>query len=94
MNEMVRITRSADEQLVSLPEGYRFDTDDVRITKQGHRVILEPGGPIDEETGLPIATLRALVQEGLDSGPSEPWDPEAMKSKFRERRARILLGEA
>lgn len=83
MNEMVRITRSADGQSVTLPDGYRFDTDDVRISRQGHRVILEPGGPIDEETGLPLATLRALIQEGLDSGPSEPLDMEAIKRDAR-----------
>lgn len=85
MNEMVKIVRSADEQSVTLPPGYRFDTDDVRITRQGHRVILEPGGEIDDETGLPLTTLRSLIQEGLDSGPSEPFDVEAIKREARAR---------
>lgn len=103
MNEMVKIVRSGEEQSVPLPEGYRFDTDDVRITRLGHRIVIEPGGEIDEETGLPLATLRALIQEGevlhqhvhdlnqapalgLDSGPSEPWDAEAIKREARARR--------
>lgn len=86
MNQMIKIVRTDEEQSVALPPGYRFDTDDVRITRDGHRVILEPGGEIDAETGLPIATLRALVQEGLDSGPSEPLDMDAIK---REAQARL-----
>lgn len=85
MNETVKIVRSDDEQSVTLPPGYRFDTDDVRITRQGHRVILEPGGAMDEETGLPLATLRALIQEGLDSGPPEPLDMEEIKREARAR---------
>jgi antitoxin ParD1/3/4 len=31
--------------------------------------------------------LRKLIQEGLDSGPSEPWDAEAMKTEGRRRLA-------
>ena len=82
---MVRLVQSDDEQSVTLPPGYRFDTDDVRITRRGHRVILEPGGEIDDETGLPLATLRALIREGLDSGPSEPFDVAAIKREARVR---------
>lgn len=31
--------------------------------------------------------LRQLVQEGIDSGPSEPWDVEEIKAEGRRRLA-------
>lgn len=31
--------------------------------------------------------LRSEVRRGLDSGPSETWDPETVKRKARTRRA-------
>ncbi|HEU0045926.1 hypothetical protein [Sphingomonas sp.] len=80
---MVKIVRSADGQSVALPDGYRFDTDDVRISREGDRVILEPGDRIDVETGLPLSRLRALIQEGLESGPSEPLDMDAIRREAR-----------
>lgn len=32
--------------------------------------------------------LRKLIQDGIDSGPSEPWDVEDIKSEGRRRLAR------
>ena len=32
--------------------------------------------------------LRKLVQEGIDSGPSEPWDVDEIKAEGRRRLAR------
>lgn len=32
--------------------------------------------------------LKKLIQEGLDSGDSEPWDAEAMKLEARRRLAK------
>jgi antitoxin ParD1/3/4 len=34
-----------------------------------------------------LEQLRSDVRQGLASGPSESWDPEALKSKARVRRA-------
>jgi antitoxin ParD1/3/4 len=31
--------------------------------------------------------LRKLIQEGIDSGPSEPWDVEEIKAEGRRRLA-------
>jgi antitoxin ParD1/3/4 len=39
-----------------------------------------------EQRERDIARLRALVEEGLASGPCEPWEgAEALKKRFRER---------
>lgn len=96
MNEMVKVVWTDGEPAVPLPADFRFDTDDLRISREGDRVVLEPADAhedddvnddaIDEETGLTIGRLRALIQEGLDSGPDEPWDPDEIKREARALR--------
>lgn len=39
----------------------------------------------DQIRALGLGQLRAEIQRGLDSGPGEPWDAEAMKRQGRER---------
>lgn len=89
MNDMAKVIRTGSGQSVELPEGYRFDADEVRIHREGERIVLEPAdSAIDPETGLTIARLRELIQEGIDSGPPEPWDADEIKRLGRERLAR------
>ncbi|GGB25800.1 hypothetical protein GCM10011380_14230 [Sphingomonas metalli] len=86
MNVMARIVRSGESQSVELPEGYRFDGDEVFLRRDGNRVVLETAeDALDPDTGLSIARLRELIQEGLDSGPGEPWDLEATLREARRR---------
>jgi antitoxin VapB len=93
MNDMARIIRTGDGQSVELPEGYRFEGTEVRISREGDQIVLEPvddtpidDDAIDEVTGLTIRELDALVQEALDSGPDEPWDLEQVKRYCRGER--------
>ena len=70
MNDMAKVTWSAAGQSVELPEGYRFEGDAVRISREGDRIVLAPLDPVgdasiddegtDSETGLPVAELRRL----------------------------------
>ncbi|MCP3735018.1 hypothetical protein M9979_09070 [Sphingomonas sp. RP10(2022)] len=88
MNDMAKgmwakVTSSALGQSVELPEGFRFDGDEVRITREGDRIVLEPAEDMaiewsDEE-------LHRLAQAGLDSGSDAPWDGEAIKRAGRQR---------
>lgn len=41
----------------------------------------------DQMRAVRLDQLRQDVRKGLDSGPSEPWDAEAMKQQARARRA-------
>jgi antitoxin ParD1/3/4 len=41
----------------------------------------------DQLRAARLAQLRSDIQEGLDSGVSEPWDAEATKRLARARRA-------
>jgi len=96
MNDMAKVTWSAAGQSVELPEGYRFEGDAVRISREGDRIVLAPLDPVgdasiddegtDSETGLPVAELRRLIDEGLE-GPDEVWDSEDITRRGRERLA-------
>ena len=87
MNEMTRLTRQGDKQSVDLPEGYQFEGAEVVIRREGPRVVLEPRDlEIDTETGLPLETLRKLIQEAIDEGVDEPFDAEAIKREARAGR--------
>ena len=41
----------------------------------------------DQMRAVRLEQLRQDVRKGLDSGPSEAWDPDAMKQQARSRRA-------
>jgi antitoxin ParD1/3/4 len=41
----------------------------------------------DQLRAARLAQLRNDIQEGFDSGPSEPWNPEATKRLARARRS-------
>ena len=86
MNDMAKVVHSVTGQSVELPEGFRFDSAEVRISREGNRVVLESvDDAIDAETGLTIAALRALIDEG-DEGEAVPWDVEEIKHEARARR--------
>ncbi len=86
MNDMAKIVKTGAGQAVQLPEGFGFDADEVRVRRDGDCIVLEPADAIDAETGLPLEQLRALIQDGIDSGPSELWDNAAIKREMRARR--------
>ena len=41
----------------------------------------------DEARVVRLERLRTDIREGLDSGPGEPWDAEALKRQARARRS-------
>lgn len=86
MNQMAKVLKGGVRQLVELPEGFEIDADEVVVRRDGGSVVLEDADEIDEDTGLPLSTLRALIQEAIDSGPGVEWDSEAIKREMRARR--------
>lgn len=89
MNDMARIIRTEAGQSVELPEGFRFEGTEVRISREGDQIVLEPvnttpldDDDIDEFTGLTIREIRAAIQEGLE-GEDEPLDMEEIKRSAR-----------
>ena len=81
--EKAKIFWSGRSQAVRLPKAYRFDTDEVRISRRGNAVILEPltkdwewlkkmPGRVDED-------FEAAVNEKLPMPPDNPEIDEYFK---------------
>ena len=102
MDDMVKVIWTDGEAAVPLPAEFRFDTDHLRISREGDRVVLEAAearedrdiddDATDEETGLTVGRLRALIQEGLDSGDAGSLDMEEIKREGRFRMQANLKG--
>lgn len=88
MSDTAKIFWTGRSQAVRLPKAYRFEGTEVRIRREGDRVVLEA---TNDSAGLEVAAageidrLRAAIREGLESGAAEPWDAEAIKRMARER---------
>ena len=55
------------------------------VVRAGLRLLEEA----EEERAVKLAELRRLIQEGLDSGPSEYLDMDELKASFERRRAAL-----
>jgi antitoxin ParD1/3/4 len=53
------------------------------IMRDGLRLLEER----EETRALKLDALRAAIQEGLDSGPSEAWDVDAIRAEGQRRLA-------
>jgi antitoxin VapB len=87
MNDYAKVFWSGRSQAVRLPKEYRFDDSEVRIRREGRRVILEPADigldqDIAEAAADEIDRLRAMIEEGLGGG-DEAWDVEEIKRAGR-----------
>lgn len=79
MSVIVRLTDDGDEQIVRLPEGFAFPGTEVKVHRDGDRVIIEAVDVTAEQ----LAVLRADIQAGLDSGAAEPWDVAEIRAAAR-----------
>jgi len=74
--ETARLFRSGRAQLVHLPEGFRFDGEEVRIRRHGEAVVLEPvaadWGWLDTLTGELDEDFRRAAEEGPGDAPERP----------------------
>lgn len=73
MGDMAKVFWSGRSQAVRLPKEYRFEGDEVRIRREGRKVILEPAADdwswLDEIAGAfdEDAAAAALDRPGPDS---------------------------
>lgn len=89
MGDLAKIFWSGRSQAVRLPKQYRFEGGEVRIRREGARIVLEP---LDESLGADaigqaaadeIDRLRALIERGYASGEDGEWDPDEIKREGR-----------
>ena len=77
--DTAKVFWSGRSQAVRLPKAYRFDTDEVTIRREGHRVVLEPVREklsldewlemVRETGGFDDAMVEAALDRPQDFGP-------------------------
>ena len=61
MADLAKVFKSGNSQAVRLPKAFRFDVDEVEVTREGDAVILRPHVKEKE----PWANLRAALERGM-----------------------------
>ena len=86
MGQIARVFRSGNSQAVRLPREFRFDVEEVEISREGDALILRPR----RDAAQPWASLRAAIARGfsddfLAEGREQPADQEreGLDSVFR-----------
>jgi antitoxin VapB len=77
MPRYARVFQSGNSQAVRLPKEFRFDVDEVEVSREGDAIILRPHVRQSERW----ASLRAAVSRGfssdfLEQGREQPADQE------------------
>lgn len=80
MPHYARIFLSGNSQAVRLPKEFRFDVDQVEVTREGDAIILRPRA----EHRRPWSSLHAALERGLSSdfmnkGRQQPKDQDRPK---------------
>ncbi len=83
MTQTAKVFRSGNSQAVRLPKEFRFDVDEVEITREGDAVVLRPRGGLAERwPGLRAAMEQGFSDDfmanGRDQPPMPPDDPSEM----------------
>ncbi len=76
------------EELVRAKVSSGLYTSASEVVREALRLMEEQ----DRLRQVKLEELRREVRKGLDSGPSQPWDPKAVKNKARSRLAAKASG--
>jgi antitoxin ParD1/3/4 len=76
-----------EEFMKSLVDSGRFATEG-EVVREGLRLLEER----EERRKAKLDALRADIQEGIESGPAEPWDVEEIMTEARRRKAAASHG--
>ncbi|MBY0321946.1 MAG: antitoxin [Reyranella sp.] len=63
MPQFAKVFRSGNSQAVRLPKDFRFDVEEVEVSREGDAVILRPRRSVS----TPWASLRAAVDRGFSA---------------------------
>ncbi|HEV2512357.1 type II toxin-antitoxin system VapB family antitoxin [Bosea sp. (in: a-proteobacteria)] len=61
MPQIAKVFQSGNSQAVRLPKDFRFDVDEVEVSREGDAVILRP----KLDTNRPWASLHAAIARGV-----------------------------
>jgi len=70
-----KLFRSGGSQAVRLPKAFRFEGDRVRISRDGHRVILEPVAARPRRSVEDVRAWLADIQASAGEGFERPEQP-------------------
>lgn len=63
MPQFAKVFQSGNSQAVRLPKDYRFNVDEVEVSREGDAVILRPKA----QTDRPWASLHAALERGVSA---------------------------
>lgn len=63
MTHIAKVFRSGNSQAVRLPREFRFDVDEVEVSREGDALILRPR----PDATRPWASLRAAIERGFSA---------------------------
>ena len=63
MPRIAKVFRSGNSQAIRLPKEFRFDVDEVEVSREGDALILRP----ISDAGRPWASLRAAMERGFSA---------------------------
>ncbi len=73
MTQRAKVFQSGNSQAVRLPKEFRFDVDELEITREGDAVILRPAVRNKEVwSGLKAAMARGLSDDFMADGRQQP----------------------
>ncbi|WP_455274684.1 antitoxin [Rhizobium herbae] len=86
MTERAKVFQSGNSQAVRLPKEFRFDVDELEITREGDAVILRPLVKNKQAwSGLKAAMARGFSEDFMADGRQQPeiQDNPDLKNLFR-----------
>ena len=83
MTHFAKVFRSGNSQAVRLPKQFRFEVDEVEISREGDAVVLRPSRTSDERWQNLIDALGTgfsddFMADGREQPPMPPDDPNEM----------------
>ena len=77
MPQYARVFQSGNSQAIRLPKEFRFDVDQVEVTREGDAVILRPRVDHRERwTSLRTALQRGVSEDFMADGRQQPKDQD------------------
>ncbi len=77
MSQIAKVFRSGNSQAVRLPKGFRFDVDEVEVSREGDALILRPKQGVGQRwASLRAAVARGVSEDFLAEGRDQPGEPQ------------------
>ena len=77
MSQIAKVFRSGNSQAVRLPKDFRFDVDEVEVSREGDALILRPKRGVGQRwASLRAAIARGVSDDFLAEGRAQPGEEQ------------------